>query len=113
MRSSSTESMILACAAIAWQIYAVLAAFRRAPILRDLLEGLGAVPPNLTRVFLATYPYWPIVPVAFTVLVFRARNRERVPLAITIGAIALALVLHAWMNEAWFLPILSLMERLG
>ena len=107
--------MILIAAAIAWQFYAAVAAWFRGRTLRRLLEGLGAEPPLIARLFLVTYPFWILIPILFTagLLLWLRGGRRSSPVLLIIAAVAVALGLHAWMNEAWFLPLFQLIRQVG
>jgi len=115
-RESITASLGLG-AAILWQLYVVLLAYRNAPIFRDLFSGLGGQLPLLTRAFFASYRFWILVPVLFAVLsrdLLRRRDASLQYFAIVLGASLLAaLALQAWMNEAVFQPLFSILKAIG
>jgi len=96
-------------AALLWQLYAVWLAFRNAPILRPLVAGLGPRIPPVTQNFLAVYKLWALVPLLFAALSYDVARREKARLghfaAVLIASVVAALFLHAWLNEAWFRPL--------
>lgn len=115
-KTQRIHSGILFGAGIIWQIYAVVLAFRNGPVMRELMEGLGVELPPLTHAFVATYKLWPSLPIISIFVTADILRRKTVNnlylflgLTYTVGA---ALVLHTWLNEAWFLPLLNLLKQI-
>ncbi len=112
-----TEKLIVLSATIAWQVWLILTAWRDAPILGTLLSGLGAEPAPITAAYLASYRFWPLLPVVSAVLSFLVLRRD--PPAPRRAALVLAysltstLLLQAWMMEASIRPLFLLIKRLG
>jgi len=104
-------------APILWQLYAFISAFRRAPAFRSLFTGLGSPLPPVTRSFFAVYPFWWILPVLFALLSIDVWRRDNPPLpyfvAVLVASTVSALALHAWLNEAFFTPLLTILQRIG
>jgi len=104
-------------AALAWQTYAVVLAFRNAPVLRSLLAAIGGRLPSVTHNFFVAYSYWPVVPIVFGLLSADVIRRERAPLgyfaAVLVASVISALFLHAWLNEAWFRPLFVVLQKIG
>lgn len=100
-----------------WQVYVVFAAFHRGAGLEAILTGLGATPPLVTRAYLRTLRLWPLVPVLS--LLLAADVVRRPAPGFKYSALALFLVgvsgfvLQAWATEAWFVPMLELMRKVG
>jgi len=114
---SSRAIVALAAAfGVAWQLLVVALAFRHAPILRDFLRDAGVQPPMLTRLFLASYQWWPLAPLLSALLAFVSAARR--PRSVTAaGATALlpllvGLVLQAWANEAAIAPLYHLIRTI-
>jgi len=102
---------------ILWQVYSAVTAWRSGALLEKLLAGMGAtVGPGVT-IFLATYRYWLVVPIVFSVFsIVAIRRIESKPMfAVTVLAaeVIVALVLNIWWRESWFGPIFSLMQQVG
>ena len=103
-------------ASIAWQLYAVALARWYAPRFRELFEGLGAPLPSITLLFLASYPYWFLVPLLFAVLALFAIRRQP-PSVAYLGALlamsfASALALHGWLQEAVYAPLYAILDKI-
>ena len=100
---------------IAWQVFVITRGLRYGPELQPLLQGLGVIPPFLTRSFLASYRWWGLAPVLTVVLVADVARRAHPPLiygsAVLAGSLLAGLVLQAWMIEAWFAPLLAIIVR--
>lgn len=115
-RESATAAIALA-AAVAWQLYAVALAFRHARVLGQLLEGLGGPLPWATRSLLASYRFWIAVPLAFAALSLHLLRRRTSGLAtyatLLVAALAAALLLHAWVQEAFLAPLLAALRAIG
>jgi len=114
-RTQLIHSGILFGAGIIWQTYAVVLAFRNGPVMKDLMESLGVELPPLTQAFVITYKFWPSLPIISLIVATDILRRKTASnlylflgLTYTVGA---ALVLHAWLNEAWFLPLLSILKQ--
>lgn len=95
--------------AAVWQIYLIVSAFRDAPVLRAVLAGLGGEASPVSRSFLGLYLFWPLVPIASSLLALAALRRERdhpssiaAALILSFGA---GLVLHVWLHLAFFRPL--------
>jgi hypothetical protein len=110
-------AVIALAAPLAFQIYAVVLAFRHAPTFRALFDGLGAPLPLLTRCFLASYPYWVLVPLAFALIAADILRRPQVSTSyfatVLGGSFAVALALHAWLQEAVYAPLYSILDKVG
>lgn len=100
-----------------WQTYAVYQGFRFAPNLARLMAGVGEPLPWATRSFFATYRAWPLVPLAFGGLsldLFRRKEPSEIYLVLLlIGGAMAALVLQAWVHEAFFAPLFTVLEKIG
>jgi hypothetical protein len=101
--------------AIAWQVLTIVLAFRYADALSALLSGLGIDAPAITRSFLASYRWWIVAPVLAALLVADVARRSRPPLVygsiVLVTSVVVALALHAWMNEAWFGVLFTIMAK--
>jgi hypothetical protein len=110
-------AVIVFSAGILWQIYAVVLASRHAATFQSLFAGLGGPLPLVTRAFFASYPYWVILPVSFGLLAMDVLRRREPPLpyfaAVLAGTYAAALLLHAWVQEAFFAPLFSILHKIG
>jgi hypothetical protein len=115
-RHRLTVALVLA-AALAWLLYVVVAAQRKAPEFLSLLTGLGNPLPTVSRSFFLSYPWWWLVPVLFALLAIDvARRPEPRPryFALVLGAILLsAFALQAWMLEAVSQPLNTILEAIG
>ncbi len=104
-------------AALLWQAYVVVTAYRNAATLRTLLAGIGGRLPAVTHNYFATYRYWPLVTLVFLVLsadVLRRPKASRLYFAVVLAASVLAaLFLQAWLNEAWFRPLFVILREIG
>jgi hypothetical protein len=102
---------------IVWQLYAFISALRHAPVFASLFAGLGGPLPLVTRSFFAAYPFWWVLPVLFTALSFDVWRRDNPPLpyfvAVLVASTVSALALHAWLNEAIFAPLFTILEKIG
>ena len=100
-----------------WQVYVVFAAFHRGAGLDTILTGLGATPPLITRAYLRTLRLWPLVPVLSLLLSADVLRRPEPGVKYSAFALffvaASGFVLQAWANEAWFVPVLELIRRVG
>lgn len=108
-------ALAVAIAGIAWQVLVIEFATRQATSLQGMLAGLGAAPPMITAAFLASYRWWPLVPVACAAQLIWAHRRARSSTAMVVAAsIALGagLVLQTWTNEAALAPLRDLISRL-
>ena len=114
MNRERLASAVFLSAALLWQLYSVWLAFRNAPFLRPMVASLGSRIPALTHNFLAVYRFWPLVPLVFAALSFDVARRERAPLgyfaAVIIASVVAALFLQAWLNEAWFRPLVVILN---
>jgi hypothetical protein len=95
----------------------VLAAFRYAPTLSRFLKDLNAgSPPELTRLYLASYRYLPILPVLSLVAAIWALRGTETRLASALwvfcALVVTGLLLNAWMTEAFFQPLLQIIESI-
>jgi hypothetical protein len=115
-RQRATTIVVLG-AAIAWQVYVVVSAFRRAPDFQKLFTGLGGPLPAVTRFLFATYPWWWLIPVFFTILSIDVVRQRDPPLryfaVVTGSAILTGFVLCAWLYEAFFQPLNSILDAIG
>jgi hypothetical protein len=104
-------------APILWQLYAFLSAVRHVPAFMTLFAGLGGPLPPVTRFLFAAYPYWWILPVLFTALSVDVWRRDNPPLpyfvSVLVASTVSALALHAWLNEAFFAPLFTILEKIG
>jgi hypothetical protein len=104
-------------AAVLWQLYVVLLAYRNAPIFRSLFSGVGGELPLVTRAFFASYKGWILVPALFAILswdLLRRKDASLLYFALVLGASLLAaLALQAWMSEAMFQPLFSILKAIG
>jgi len=111
------SALVALGAALAWQLYAVVSALRHASAFRSLFAGLGGTLPPVTRYFFASYPYWVILPILFAVLSVDVLRRQNPPLpyftAVLVASVASALTLHAWLYEAFFAPLFTILEKIG
>ena len=114
-RQRITTIVVLATSLL-WQLYVVVTAFRHAPDFRKLFAGLGGPLPSMTRLFFATYLWWWLVPVGFAILSFDVVRRRDPPLryfaAVTGGAVLVGFVLCAWMYEAFYQPLFSILDAI-
>lgn len=103
-------------AALLWQAYVVLTAYRNAGTLRTLLAGIGGRLPAVTHNFFATYRFWPLVPLVFALLaadILRRPKASRLYFAVVlVAAVLAALFLQAWLNEAWFRPLYVILQAI-
>jgi hypothetical protein len=110
-------ALIAFAAPVAGQLYAVVLAFRSAPTFRALFEGLGAPLPLITRSFLASYPYWVLVPLAVALVSADVLRRPRVSTSyfatVLGGSFAVALALHAWLQVAVHAPLRSILDKVS
>jgi hypothetical protein len=102
---------------VVWQLYACITAFRHAPGLISLFTGFGSPLPPVTRYFIATYPYWWVLPTLFAGLSADVLRRNHPPLlyfvSVLVASVGSALTLHAWLNEALFAPLFTIFEKIG
>lgn len=102
---------------IVWQLYAFISALRHAPLIMSLFASMGSPLPAVTRSFYAAYPFWWILPVLFTALSTDVWRRDDPPLpyfvAVLVASTVSALALHAWLNEAFFAPLFTILEKIG
>lgn len=114
MSRERLASAVFLAATLLWQLYAVWLAFRNAPILRPLVAGLGPRIPAVTHNFLAVYPFWALVPLLFAALSVDVARRKQARLgyfaSVLVASVLAALFLHAWLNEAWFRPLVVLLS---
>ena len=105
---------ILLFAVTLWEIYLAFRAYRNGEALSQFIGTLGVQAPVFTRWFLSTYQFWVVFPLLSTVVaVFVIRRRSiSLKLCVTIVALSLfvALLLDAWLNEAFFVPLLKIMN---
>ena len=117
----SRRERIVTAAALAtlllWQGYVVIQAFRFAPNLERLMSGLGGSLPFVTRSFFATYRAWAVVPLAFAGLsfdLFRRKEPSEIYLVLLlVSGATTALVLQAWVHEAFFAPLFTILKAIG
>jgi hypothetical protein len=94
-----------------YQCYVTLYAFRTAKTLSTLLKGIGAEAPIITNWFVQYYKYLPSIP--FLSILFAIDLMRRNPPPIGYAAMLIFFILlatftmQAWINEAWFLPMLQ------
>ncbi len=100
-----------------WQVYIVAVAFRMAPVLENLLAGLGSELPTITGSFLGSYRFFVLLPAATAGAALVALRRESLgpwQSALLVGlALGATMALHAWINEAFFAPVLDLLRTIG
>ena len=105
---------ILLFAVTVWEIYLAFRAYRNGEALGDLIGTLGVQAPVFTRWFLSTHQFWLVFPALSTlVAVFIIRRRSlslRFSVMIVAFSLFVALLLDAWMNEAFFVPLISIMK---
>ncbi len=115
--SYRTHVVILHAALIAWQTYIALFAFRSGDALRNLLTGLGAEIGPGVSLFLLTHRWWLIVPAACAALAFaavrRLETRPSFSVAVLAAEAVTAVLLNIYWREAWFGPVLKLIERVN
>lgn len=113
MNRERLASAVFLSTALLWQLYTAWLAFRNAPFLRPLVASLGPRIPAVTQNFLALYKLWFAIPLLFALLSADVVRRERAPLAyfaaVLIAAVGAALFLQAWLNEAWFRPLVVIL----
>lgn len=111
------SAIVALAAALAWQLYAVVSALRHAALFRSLFAGLGGPLPPVTRYFFATYPYWVILPILFALLSVDVLRRQRPSLpyftCVLVASVVSALTLQAWLYEAFFAPLFTILEKIG
>ncbi|HKO55534.1 MAG TPA: hypothetical protein VJ276_06610 [Thermoanaerobaculia bacterium] len=104
-------------AAVAWQAYVVITAFRYAPRFKDLFSGLGVALLLISVALFETYRFWPIVPLAFALLGARTINDPRSsPRRLGILAalsFAAGFLMQAWLYEGYFAPLFAVMGQIG
>ena len=104
-------------AVILWQAYIAVLAFRSGSSLERLLSALGAEVATSTKIYLATYQWWVVIPVACAVLaVIAVRRLEKQPtvsLLLLATEVFAALALNIFWREAWFGPLFSLINQVG
>ena len=110
-------AVFIAGIGIAWQLVVIALAFRHAAPLQRLGVDLGIVPPASTRLFLASYQWWPVAPLLCVGLLLLAVRRDghshRTMLAAAVVPLAMGLILQAWANEAIVAPIWSIIQKVG
>jgi hypothetical protein len=104
-------------ALILWQGYIAFVAFRTGDVLGKLIAGLGAETGGAVSFFLASHRWWIVVPLAFVVLaaiaIQRLETRPMFSLSVLIAEAVTALALNIYWREAWFGPMLSLINQVG
>ncbi len=104
-------------APVLWQAYVAVTAFRVAKQLELLLAGIGAPLPFVTHSFLATHAGWILVPIVFLGLslnILRRPNPRPLSLGVVLGSSLLAaLGMGAWLQQAFFAPLFSILEKIG
>jgi hypothetical protein len=104
-------------AALALLVAVVTTAQQRAPIFRSLFEGLGSPLPPITVALFASYRWWWVAPLVLVVVALDVIRRPTPPpgyFGITVAAIAIiAVVLHTWMYEAFFQPVIGILKDIG
>ena len=113
---SSTRSLLAIVAAIglAWQLVLIVLAFRHGNALRIFLRDLGVQPPMVTRLFLATYEWWPVMLVLSALVAFlplrrMSRLQTRAILAAAVPLLV-GLILQAWTDEAAIAPLYQIIR---
>jgi hypothetical protein len=100
-----------------YQIYIVFTAYKTSTALERLLLGLGAELPAITRSFLSSYKLFALIPaISLFVAIDIYRRTERTVLYFSIAifvSLLAAFLMQAWINEAWFTPIFTLLEKIG
>jgi hypothetical protein len=104
-------------AALLWQIYVVVSAYRHAPRFATLFAGLGGPLPFVTESFLATYRFWGLLPLLSAALiadVLRRRNPSARYFGLVLTAVLLTgFLLHAWLYEAIYAPLYTILDKIG
>jgi hypothetical protein len=100
-----------------WQAILIALAFQHADALRVILHDAGIQPAIVTRLFFATYKWWPIVLALSGAAVFvplRRATMSPTELAM-VAAIPLfvAMLLQTWLNEAATAPLYQIIQRIG
>ena len=110
-------AIVVFAAGILWQLYAALLALRHAAAFQSLFAAVGGPLPLVTRAFFASYPYWVILPISCGLLAMDVLKRREPPLpyfaAALAGTYGAALLLHAWVQEAFFAPLFSILHKIG
>ncbi|MFY9826110.1 MAG: hypothetical protein WAM82_32390 [Thermoanaerobaculia bacterium] len=110
-------AIVAFAAPIVWQLYAVVLALRHATLFKSLFAGLGGPLPLVTNAFFLAYPYWGLVPILFVVTSWDVLRRRNPPLpyfsSVLVASYAAALLLHAWLQEAFFAPLFSILQKIG
>lgn len=100
-----------------WQVILVALAYQHAESLRAMLQTAGIEPGAATRLFFATYRFWPVVVALSAVAVFaplrRAATSPRALALIAAVPLLIGMLLQTWLNEAATAPLYQIIERLG
>jgi hypothetical protein len=111
-----TEVLALG-AGLLWQLYVAVTAFLRVPDFEKLFAGLGGPLPLVTRSLLATYRLWIVFPLLSAVLVadvLRRRNPSLRYFGLVLAAVLLtAMLLQAWLYEALYSPLFTILDQIG
>jgi hypothetical protein len=98
-------------AALAWQVYVVLALFRHVPSLSRLWSNFGGEPPFLWRLLADNYHFSPLLPLLSAALIFDALRRTPTSYSHAASILGLVLVstlcLDFFASEALLAPILE------
>ena len=94
-----------------WQTILIVLAYQHADPLRELLRNGGLVPPLVTRLFLATYPWWPLGLLLSALAVFlplrRASSSQTTLAFMAAVPLLVALFFQVWTNEAAVAPFIA------
>ena len=100
-----------------WQVILIVLAFQHAEPLRVMLHDAGIEPAIITRLYLATYPWWPALLLLSALAVFVPLRRTTIsPTAMALVAaipLFVAMLLQTWLNEAATAPLYQIIRQLG
>ena len=107
MRAVATTVLPIA---VFWQVYAVVMAWRDAPVFLSMFDGIGAELPLVTRALLSTYRWWFVVPLLFTVAAAGVIRRPAYAVAATAASLVVGCVMHAWLYHGLVAPTLQVIK---
>jgi hypothetical protein len=100
-----------------WQAILIALAFQHAEPLRKLLHDAGIEPTGVTRLYISTYPWWPVVLGLSALADFVPLRRQTIsPAAMAVIAavpLFVAMLLQTWLNEAATEPLYQIIRQLG
>ncbi len=115
--SVQVNASILLAFTFLWQAWVVFHSYRKGPLLREIMEGLGADLPLITTSYLAIYRFFFLMPIVTLVMAVAVLKMPRVSLRWTTVAVVCGLVfgmlLQAWTTEAFFAPMVGLINQIG